>query len=685
MERTLLSVLRDSSPRKGRRYLAMLLSLLMVATMSTSAMAADDDGGPDDTAAAGSGPDDGASGGSDSSGGSSESNTKPAAKPAATESKPSGSTSTTSGSASPTTTSTAAPTIQLTPTRVDKSTIKYMSKDEDDVLFHALGDEMARSVERLKSGAYGLPYFVQYKILDTDMYYMTASYGAISSESRSKSRNLYTDIRVGSYELDSSSGGGGFSSLFGGGYSGGSKSLPLEDDYYSLRHEIWLDSDATYKKAIEGYEAKKAKLKARPESERLSEMTREQPVVFIKPRVELKVDSQRWEKYARDLSAIFLKYPEFDSSVVHFSTQSGNAWLINNEGFKHRDGRTQTMMSVLAKIRSDDGRSYSDVEFVACEDPSAMPEYKELEKRVYKLIDRLKKVAAAPLAKQYSGPMLFEPEASASLMYQTLSRTLGGAQEDSGRSLFGNDAPLKDKLGQRVAKRILNVTDDPTATEFNGTKLLGGYEVDDDGVPGQKISLIENGVLKTYCTSRTPTRGVDKSNGHSGNGSGTVSILFVSGNPTMSPKQLKKKLIELGKEQGYEHVYIAREMARIPPYLLSFGSFSSILSSFGGDLNLYPTEIYRVDVKSGKEELVRGANVKVTPARALKDIAAIGSKQEAVTLAQGPVTANSIVVPSIIISEVDIVEPSKETDKPPVLPSPLAVKEVEGQTTTEAK
>lgn len=674
MERTLLSVLRSSSPRRGRRYLAMLLSLLMVATMSTSVMAADDDGGPDDAAVAGSGPDDGDS---DSSGGSSETESIPAATPAATESKPSSSTSAT------TSTSTA-PSTQSTPITVDKSKINYMSKDEDDVLFRALDDEMARSVERLKSGAYGLPYFVQYKILDTDMYYMTASYGAISSKSRSKSRNLYTDIRVGNYELDSSSGGGGFSSIFGGGYAGSSKSLPLEDDYYSLRHEIWLDSDATYKKAIEGYEAKKAKLKARPETERLAEMTKEQPVVFIKPRVELKVDSQKWEKYARDLSAIFLKYPEFDSSVVHFSTQSGNAWLINNEGFKHRDGRTQTMMSVLAKIRSDDGRSYSDVEFVACEDPGAIPEYKELEKRVYKLIDRLKKVAAAPLAKQYSGPMLFEPDASAPLMYQTLSRTLGGANEDSGRSLFGNVQPLKDKLGQRVAKRILNVTDDPTATEFNGTKLLGGYEVDDDGVPGQKIQLIENGVLKTYCTSRTPTRGIDKSNGHSGNGSGTVSILFVSGNPTMSPKQLKKKLIDLGKEQGYEHVYIAREMARIPPYLLSFGSFSSILSSFGGDLNLYPTEIYRVDVKNGKEELVRGANVRVTPARALKDIAAIGSKQEAITLAQGPVTANSIIVPSMIISEVDIVEPSKETDKPPVLPNPLAVKEVEGQT-TEAK
>jgi hypothetical protein len=168
MERSLvMATAKYASTSRGRRRLAMALSLLLVASMSTGVMAADGDepSGPDDATAAGTAgkgaaPD---AAGSDGTSSASVPESKPVTPPA------------TPFSATP-----------KPPAKVDTSKIKYMSKDEDDVIFNALDDEMARSVERLKIGAYGLPYFVQYKVLDTDMYYMTASYGAISSTSRSK-------------------------------------------------------------------------------------------------------------------------------------------------------------------------------------------------------------------------------------------------------------------------------------------------------------------------------------------------------------------------------------------------------------------------------------------------------------------------------------------------------------------
>lgn len=546
----------------------------------------------------------------------------------------------------------------------------FLSKDEDDVLFDALIDEMKRTTNRLKLGTHDLPYFVQYKVLETEMFYLSASCGALTSESNTRYRRLYTDIRVGDYELDSSKEPSSMSSLFGRSSSGG-KELPVEDDYNAIRHEIWLASDSNYKDAIEGYEEKKARLKAKPESDRLGEMTKETPVVFIKPALSLKVDEEKWKKVTKDLSAIFLKYPEIDNAVVHFSSQVANAWLVNNEGFKHRDGHVQTLLSVLAKIRSKDGQTYADVEFVSAENPDEMPDYATLENKVAALVKRLKRTADAPLVSSYTGPMLFEPEASSSLMHTALTRLLGGAHDVSGSS-WGGDHPFKNKLGQRVGSRILTVVDDPYATEFKGKKLFGNYEVDDDGVPAEKITLIEKGTLKTLCTSRRPTRGVPKSNGHSGDGSGTVSILFVSTEPSMSAKQMKRKLIELGKEQGYEHVYIVRSMARLPTWMLSLGSMlSSVFSSFGGGISLYPTEIYRVSVKNGKEELVRGATVSVQPGDVLRDLVAGGSDTTASLVAQGPTSAASIVTPSIILRDVDIKEPSKSSEKLPVVPSPL--------------
>jgi predicted Zn-dependent protease len=546
----------------------------------------------------------------------------------------------------------------------------YLSKDENDVLFTALTDEMKRSEARLKLGTHGLPYFVQYKVLETEMLYLSASCGALTSENNTRYRRLYTDIRVGDYDLDSSKEPSSMSSLFGR-FSGSGKELPIEDDYAAIRHELWLASDSNYKDAIEGYEEKKARLKAKPEVDRLGEMTKEKPVVFIKPAMRLKVDEEKWKKVTKDLSAIFLKYPDIDNAVVHFSCQASNAWLVNNEGFKHRDGHLQTLLSVLAKIRSKDGQTYADVEFVAAENPDEMPDYATLEAKVGNLVKRLKRTAEAPLVSSYTGPMLFEPEASSSLLHSALTRLLGGAHDVSGSS-WGGDHPFKNKLGQRVGTRTLTVVDDPYATEFKGKKLFGNYEVDDDGVPAEKLTLIEKGTLKTLCTSRRPTRGVPKSNGHSGDGSGTVSILFVSTDPSMNAKQMKKKLIELGKEQGYEHVYIARSMARLPTWMLSLGSMlSSVFSSFGGGLTLYPTEIYRVSVKNGKEELVRGATVSVQPDDVLRELVAGGSDETASLVAQGPTSATSIVTPSIILRDVDIKEPSKASEKLPVVPSPL--------------
>ncbi len=51
----------------------------------------------------------------------------------------------------------------------------FLSKDDNDVLFTALSDEMKRTTDRMKLGTHGLPYFVQYKVLETEMLYLSAS------------------------------------------------------------------------------------------------------------------------------------------------------------------------------------------------------------------------------------------------------------------------------------------------------------------------------------------------------------------------------------------------------------------------------------------------------------------------------------------------------------------------------
>ncbi len=551
------------------------------------------------------------------------------------------------------------------------------TKEPDDVLFKALQDELVRNQKRLKLGAHSQPYFLQYKVLDSETCYITASCGAIAQSRTSRSRYLYSDVRIGDYDLDSSRKPGNLDSLFGSSSMGVSQSLPIENDYYALRHQMWLASDRAYKKAIESYEDKKANLKSHPESDRLSDFSREKPVVFIKPAVSLKLDKKKWEDTCRKLSEVFVQYPEVEYSVVSFSSQAGNAWLVNNEGFKHRDGKLQTILSVFARIRAKDGRPYCDAEFIAGDADKDLPDYKSMEKSVKDLISRLKRTADAPLAKAYSGPVLLEPDAAAPMLYMDIANMTAAAHEKSdASSMFRAVQPTRHKINQRVSSRLLTVVDDPAATTYKGAPLLGNYEIDDDGMPAQKLTLIEKGILKNFCTSRIPTRDTNGSNGHSLNGIGSVSILFVSAEPSIQSKKLKKKLLDLGKEQGYDEVYIIKRIIRIPSWLSSSDSesSSSFFSKLGGELTLYPSEMYRVSVKTGKEELVRGGRLSVQMARVLRDITCAGNDEKACSFVQDAMYVSSLVVPSIVLYDADLKEPAKSAEKPPVLESPLTLK-----------
>ncbi len=59
----------------------------------------------------------------------------------------------------------------------------------------------------------------------------------------------------------------------------------------------------------------------------------------------------------------------------------------------------------------------------------------------------------------------------------------------------------KDKIGQKVASELITVVDDGTLPGKRGTS-----GIDDEGIPSQKVVLIENGILKGYLHSRKTAR-----------------------------------------------------------------------------------------------------------------------------------------------------------------------------------
>lgn len=63
----------------------------------------------------------------------------------------------------------------------------------------------------------------------------------------------------------------------------------------------------------------------------------------------------------------------------------------------------------------------------------------------------------------------------------------------NGSSIYRKSSFLTDKLGQQIAVMGLTLIDDPTMPG-----LFGSYPFDDEGVPGRRKVVIENGVLQSY-------------------------------------------------------------------------------------------------------------------------------------------------------------------------------------------
>jgi PmbA protein len=83
-------------------------------------------------------------------------------------------------------------------------------------------------------------------------------------------------------------------------------------------------------------------------------------------------------------------------------------------------------------------------------------------------------------------PVVFDPDMAASLL-----RSLAGAA--AGPSLYKGASFLLGKLGERIASPLVTIHDDGTMVGAMGSKPFDG-----EGLPTNRKSLVEKGVLKTY-------------------------------------------------------------------------------------------------------------------------------------------------------------------------------------------
>jgi hypothetical protein len=550
-----------------------------------------------------------------------------------------------------------------------------------DIVMKALKDEMARSMKRLELNGRGAPYFIYYNIREFDRIELAASCGALSQNEHSRWRDLIVDVRTGNYSLDSSNFNSTVPGMSAANATADQRTLVIDDDYNAIRHTLWLRTDAAYKAAVENLEAKKSYLQQHNVRERPEDMSKEKVTVFMEPPSKIEIDTDHWKAIVKRLSSVFEQYPDIQRSLVTLKVDCCNSRCINSEGMKCQQGQTYYELISMASLQADDGEELADSQVFAATTERDLPSVEIMETAIKEMSRNLTQLKSAKLADNYSGPILFEGQSAAELFNQLLRGDLGASQEkldSENNSFFARTSDqLKNSLGRRILPTFISITDDPLTQEFKSIRLVGGYKIDDDGIPAQKIVLIDKGILRTLCMSRIPTTDIKHSNGHSVYGIGETSILYVNSDKQQSLAELKSKLVQLGKDNGLKSVMIVRRLSSdgynldsFDPGFVSSEAKSYMNSASGGLFLRSPLLLYSISVDDGHEELLRGAQFNGLSMRLFRDIIGTGDDTSPYIVYGYSGAYEHLITPSILISDMELRKSVKETDKLPVLSNP---------------
>jgi len=517
----------------------------------------------------------------------------------------------------------------------------------DDPVLRAMQKELARSKSQLKLEQMAAPYYIDYRVVDMEAYVAEATFGALRTNFHARMRFVRVVVRVGDYQQDS---------FFGQG-EGVNDYMPLDEDELALRHQLWLATDRAYKAATEALAAKQAQLKQYNVEHPVDDFAHAEPVQFIGPLAKLEVDPAPWLKTLEDASALYTTDPQLESISSSLQFQTINRFFVNTEGTVVRSGQATYQISFNASTQAADGMQLERSATTVVPDSKDLPPAEKVLADATKVVNGLKDMRAAPVAdEEYRGPVLFSADAATSVFADLVGENVLGRKPALGQPARTRGA-FASSFKSRVLPDFLSVVDDPTLATFNGKPLLGAYEVDDDGVRAMRVPVIENGKLVNYLLGREPILDFPASNGHGrarlpNNYPGpSLGNLLVSSSESLTQEELKKKLLDLCQQRDLPFGYYVEHMA---------GARA-------------PRTLYKVWVKDGREELVRGAVFDDLDVRALRnDLIAVGSDPKVENhLLNIP---HSIVAPSILFDELEVKRQNAQKSKLPEYPAPPAGK-----------
>ncbi len=503
--------------------------------------------------------------------------------------------------------------------------------------------ELDRSKSQLRMENIARPYYIEYRVTDIEEYDADAAFGALRQRQKARVRLVRATVRIGDYKMDS---------YFGRGGSGAVMAMPLGDDVMALRHALWLATDSAYKDAGEALAQKQAMLKQFSSTDPVDDFARAQPMQASLPLVHLEADTDKTDHMLAAATGLYREDPEVQSLNASARFTATNDYFVNSEGTVTTRGQSLYLITLAGTTQAADGMRLDRSPYTLVPTAAELPTEEKLVNDTRQMIATLKALRAAPVVEEeYRGPVLLSPDAADDVVATLIGDNVLGRKPGPGRAGRTLGQFTSNYKG-RVLPSFISVIDDPTLKQFENHGLIGSYTFDDEGVQVAPIDIVDKGQLVNFLTSRQPILDFPASNGHgraatAGPAQPYYGVLELKGSEAESAAELKQKLIQMCKDQGKEYGYRVETL----------GGLAS------------PRLLYRVWVKDGHEELVRGAVLNELDIRGLRgDLVAVGNDQMA-SNRMGTIPA-SVISPSMLFDELELRRDDRAKAKLPEYPAP---------------
>lgn len=529
----------------------------------------------------------------------------------------------------------------------------------------ALTDECRRQRKYLRVPGYPRPYYISYLLRDVHTTQLWGRLGNINQISSQGGRSVYCDVRVGSYRFDQ---------VMEGGLDDGDPEsepyehvdMPIGNDTDALKYHLWKLTDARYREAVRHYLRKKSQhiTFVDPNSE-IPSFRRAKPLRDMRLKAMPQVDVEQWKDYVERSSRIAKAFPRIKNSWVEVRFRDVTRIFVSSEGSQLIDQSRVCELSCDLWLLTPKGEGIATRVVHVTPAVEDLPDLRAFSKELRDRIKLLHTLADAPTLKSYAGPVLLAPGPAGILFHEVLGHRLEGSRLLSTREgqTFARD------LGKRILPEHISVIDDPTLRRVADVNTVGFYRYDDEGTPGERITLVDHGKLINFLSGRAPIpRGSGRGNGHARNEYHERPI-----------SRMANLIVEA--EGGISHAELkARFVDEIRQQKLPFGIM--ILDAEGGETatESYDFQAFMGQVAlavqvwaDGRENLVRNVNFVGTPLSALRGIIAVGDTarcDNAFCGAESGVIPVSTTCPAVLLSNLELQASDQRKYTQYVLPMP---------------